>query len=439
MSEPSVNLIQDFAQHPEKWATANKEHVANKLGTTVEELEARVAKLVAERPTAASIGKIATEDMPENCLHGRLGEWAKTRMRMFPRSYAWPSLLTAASYRLAPIPGNQTFVNLYTALVGPTYSGKTEAIKHAVYAVGSPDEFQGFGSAEGMLETIGQRQGAPYQLLVDELQAMMNKAGIRSASYYKVLDILFSRSSYFVTVEKRKAITFHARLSLLGCVVEDKFSDCFTAESETGLYSRFLYGLCPSSYTYFYKGEPEDFGPRLLEPDTPFNGDGVAPTAPLAPGLKVPSINRDVFEACEHVAKTEKISTRILEIVTRCARICAAVDGESEVRASGLEPFFALARYQRNVQQKLLPIQGLNHEAIAGELIRNVCNAQRGEWLRMRDICKKTGAYRFSPSACHRAVHGLELSGDLETDFQVPPKGGKKVKVIRAPIEEPTE
>jgi hypothetical protein len=426
------NLIEQFARKPETWANANKEHVAKSLGTTVAEIETQIAKFAETLPKLSSIVTIKTDDMPRSCLHGRLGEWAEKRMKMFPLAYSWPALLTAASCRLAPIPGKQSFVNLYTALVGPTYSGKTEAFKHAIYALGVPDEFKGFGSAEGMIETVGNRGGESYLLSVDELQHLMNKASIRASSMFKVLDILFGRTDYFVTVEKRKPLHFNARLSIAGCVVEEKFSDCFTAESETGLYSRFLFGLCPSGYKYFYKGEPSDYGAPMIEPDIPF--DAGAGTKPRVSGLKVPRINPDVWEANEHLARKENINTRILEIATRCARICAAVDGEEEITAARLEPFYAFARYQRDVQKRLMTIQGLNHEAIAGELIMNKCKTQPGEWFRFRDVCHSTCAYRFGPSICHRAADYLEKSGDLEIEHQTPAKGGKKVKLIRVPL-----
>ena len=285
-------------------------------------------------------------------------------------------------------------------------------------------------------DTVGDRGGKSYLLSVDELQHLMNKASIRASSYFKVLDILFGRTDYFVTVEKRKPLHFNARLSIAGCVVEEKFSDCFTSESETGLYSRFMFGLCPSDYKYFYKGEPNEFGPPLLEPEIPFDKD--AGMKPIASGLKVPGINPDVWEANEEIAKKENMSTRILEIVTRCARICAAIDGQSEICAAGLKPFYALARYQVEVQKRLTTVQGLNHEALAGELMLNKCNTKPGEWFRMRDVCHKTGAYRFGPSTCHRAIDALEKTGDVDVDYQTPAKGGKKVKLIRVPVTEKT-
>jgi hypothetical protein len=443
---PTNTLFQDFAKHPEKWASLpltsvssepSKTFVARNLSLTVEEMEARITKAIAELPRIVSIGRVKVDDMPENILHGRLGDWVRSRMSDLPRAYAWPAILAAASCRLAPMPGNKSRTNLYVALVGPTYSGKTEAQKRASYLVGLPDDIvtlEGFGSAEGMLEKIGERGGSPYLWMVDELSHVMGKANIRGASFYKVLNIIFSHSKYNITVEKRKAISFNARLTLAGGIVEDKFGDCFTAESEAGLYSRFLFGQCPSGYKYFYHGEPEELGPPMLEPASqPFESGS---SAPVIDGLRVPSIDKEVYEANEALARSENIGTRVLELVTRCALICGAIDGEDVIRASRLEPFWNFARYQTELQKTLLPLQGLNHEALAGELILNACLTQRGVWLRSRDVCKKTKAYRFGSSTCDRAIAAMDRNGELDVDYQVPRNGGKKVRIIKAADED---
>src|SRR5208337_944176 len=75
-------------------------------------------------------------DMSDTVLDGKLGEFYTKHMReRFPVSYAWPALVTVAS-ALVPRRDEKQRLNLYTALVGPVHSGKTQAIDAAQQLLG---------------------------------------------------------------------------------------------------------------------------------------------------------------------------------------------------------------------------------------------------------------------------------------------------------------
>jgi hypothetical protein len=432
MSGPSDNLIQDFALHPDKWAAANKQHVANSFSTTVAELEARIAKYVAALPVFSTVTDMKQKDMPSEVLTGKLGAWCTKHLGDFPRALSWPAILTIGGLFVEPgaLPSN-----LYTALVSKPEAGKSEVDSRARRIFGMVGDLDPamatdtiFGSSEGMVDIIGDKGGRPYLWCPDELSGVMMKAQIQGSNFPSDLCTLWYRRKFGKTVKNRKAVNFHAWLSILAGITERRFSDCFGAETLDGLYSRFLFGLCPSDWSYDFK--PARFEPEIKLP-LAFDGkDGATPFK----FMKQPVVHEDVFDAKTAVCNDEKIPKRLGEIVIRCAMVVAAWDEKVELRASDMEPFWHLLRYENSVRLILQPSASKSYDGqISEKVLSYLANHNKdGEYLSYKEVMKNGRIYNINgPVAAKRVVDTLVATGELEDDFLPQAKNGKKKRGIR--------
>jgi hypothetical protein len=373
-------------------------------------------------------------DMPSSVLCGKLGEICRARLSDFPIAYSWLSILAAASALVKPHPVRRCNINV--CLVGPVHYGKTQAQERANFLFRLAD--QGLveevksGSAEGLLEKIGDRGGSPVLWFPDELSHVLEKAQIQNASFPSVLNSLFYKDSNALTVQRRKQVKFNARLSIAGGVVEENFGNSFGAATTAGLYDRFLFGLFPTgSFEYSYRPMqgPPLFNLSQVPRETLFDPQ----TMSLGPRVESPEIDSSVFDARDAIRKEEKIEPRLLELCIRTALICAAWDGKSELRASDLEPAWELARYQQRVRLVLQPNPGRNFDGIVAHKIMNYLKLHTdGEkWLGWREVYRATHVMDFGSSVAERSMNALVFAGEIERTTIRPPKGGKETVLIR--------
>jgi len=244
---------------------------------------------------------------------------------------------------------------------------------------------------------------------------------------------LFYKDRNNLTVQHRKQVPFNARVTIAGGVVEQNFGDSFGAATTAGLYSRFLFGLCPSNFRYLYR--PMEGTPVVEEnrvsATLPFGGD--QDTKLQLPRLEAPAIHPDVWAARDEIHHQEKIEPRLLELCIRTALICAAWDGKSELRAADLGPAWELARYQQRVRSVLQPNPGRNFEAMAAYKILTYLelHADGEKWLAWRDVYRATHILNFGPSVAERAMNGLVFAGDIDQSAVKSPRGGPEKIYIR--------
>jgi hypothetical protein len=341
-------------------------------------------------------------DLPEACLDGSLGEICRVAMSEFPRAYAYPALLAAASVRVIPNPIVQVRTNLYVALVGPIHSGNSCAIQAAQRGLGIPDELLETslaGSAEGLLAKIGVRLN-PVLLSPDELSHLLTKAQIQNASLPYVLPRLYYQDTVRSIAAGRKQIEFSARVSILGGVVEENFGDHFGAASMNGLYDRFIFGHDPSDYLYIYRELPA-FG---------------ALNEFLPPGARFMQtrIDNSVWEWVRALRKEEPgLNPRVIENALRVASICASIDGRL-LRAEDLGPTREFIRYQSRERIILQPNPGKNSEGVLAYRILSHLEKHRGEWLLQRVVMHKVHGSDFGPAVWNRVITALVYRGDIE-------------------------
>jgi hypothetical protein len=351
------------------------------------------ARKIADAPAASGL----LLDMSDKVLVGRLGDLCSRRMWRFPRAYAWPALVTVGS-GLVPNPTTKCGLNLYTALVGPYHSGKSQAIEWAqnLFPVEPPILMDLMaGSAEGLIRKCKDAAGSPRLFSPDELGHLLEKSKIQHASFAYILNRAFYSNKFEVLMGRGQTATFHASLSILGGIVEDKFDDLFGAATTAGLYDRFLFGCCPGGFEFEY---------------FPFDG---TPKEDLNP---IPvSIDESVWteKVAWRVADPE-LEPRVAEIAIRVAAVCASFDGRPRLKADDLGPARAFADYQQRIRRLLKPNAGENPEGKVALKILSELNRYNGKFVATRKLLRDINAYRFGPSVADRALSVLHANGEIE-------------------------
>lgn len=359
--------------------------------------------------TSITETEIGFKDMPESVLDGWLGEICRTRMADFPRAYAWPALLVAASVLVTRHERHRE--NLFVALVGPKGTGKSSAFDVAfkLLSIQQPPLMRlKAGSAEGLVQYIGDIGGAPRLFFTDELAHLLKKASIEGSTFSNVLNSTFYNDKEEFLIARGKRIEFNCRLSIAGGLIDEQFGELFGAETTNGFYDRFVFGQCPTGYSYNY--EPFEGPPAIQKSDIDEPDDMARPLNTAV------EINPDVWRETKRW-RSEFGLNREVENAIKAASICAAFDGRTELRVSDLGPALEFAQYQARMRKVLEPNPGKTPDAIVSKKIKAyLCqHAANGEWMNRRRVLHNTRAYDdWGPNVCDRALAGLEFNGDIE-------------------------
>ncbi|MGC2283673.1 MAG: hypothetical protein WA542_00350 [Candidatus Acidiferrum sp.] len=337
--------------------------------------------------------EIYLRDMPDTVLDGRLGEICQRRMHHFPISYSWPALLAVAS-TLITERQDKLKTNLYSALVGPVHSGKSQAIDFATNILGleRPQLMDTIaGSAEALIRETAGAAGNPRLFSPDELGHTLEKLQIEHSSFSYVLNSAFYKTNFRVLMGKKQTVQFDCCLSILGGLVEERFADLFNASATAGLYDRFLFGLCPGNFHFEYR---------------PY--EGLAEITNMVPV----TIHPFVWDAKLAWEKNDpKSSSRLFEISIRAATNCASLNGNKVLKVEHLKPHFELSKYQNRIRAILKPNPGENFE---GQLAHKFLTyLERNPMVTRRQLFRDTRAYDKGPSIAERALAVLISNGDI--------------------------
>lgn len=337
-------------------------------------------------------------DLPVDCLQGRLGDICTTRFKHFPRAYAWITLLTAAS-SVIDQPDNDPHVNLYGCVVGGVHTGKSQAIKSAIKALGieTPTLVKAYsGSAEAFARSMDRAMGNPRLWQCDELGFLLQKAHIEHSTIPQVLSTAFDDRQVTMNMGKQKTTELNCSLSIIGGMVEDSFSDFWGKQTTGGLYDRFIFGLCPSDFEFDY--EPMNGAVERVERRA---GD-------------VLLVDPEIWQWAKHFKREHKDKDvrRLVEIGIRSALICAYFDNSQLVDLKRLDPHIAFIEYQARMREFLKPNPGENFEAQLQHKFLAYLRLHPGfisKYLLFRD----THAYDKGLSVAERALDMLVANNDV--------------------------
>lgn len=348
-------------------------------------------------------------DLPIDCLQGRLGDICLNRFQNFPRAYSWITLLTAASSMIDQPPGDPR-VNLYGCVVGGVHTGKSQAIKSAVKALGieTPTLVKAYaGSAEAFARSMDKAAGNPRLWSIDELAFLLQKSHIEHSTIAPVLCNAFDDQQFTLNMGKRQSVNLNVSLSIIGGMVEGSFSDYWGRNTTMGLYDRFLFGLCPTDFAFDYE---------------PFNG--VPYRVERAAGADL-LVDPDIWDWRKQFIRSnkEREVDRLAEIAIRCALVCAYFDGAHYIDNKRMEPHINFIGYQARMRMFLKPNPGENFEAQLQHKFLDYLKAHPG-YVTRRKLFHDTRAYDKGLSIADRALDMLHANGDIQYD-----KAGKSFLV----------
>lgn len=374
-----------------------------------ESLEEFRAKVILTAPHKAQ----AIPDLPESALDGWLGKVCRERMAAWPRAFAWPALLAVAGALVDKCPVR---TNLYVGIIGNPGSGKTTAIQQAIWLLGVPPGIlleAKIGSGEGLSKRIGDVGDSARLWFPDELIHVMIKSSYRGATFPQTLQMSWQKNRNDAVVAEQREIPFSCRLTLIGGLVTDQFSDAFGDASVGGLYDRFIFAECPSGFVLDWKpdkGQPVREMPIASDFDQPAAFDQIS----------LEYIDDDVWVEKSRWIKELGINERVVENTIRVAAICAAFDNRGTLRAADLGPHLEFARYQEKMRAAHKANPGRTD---SGKLWHDTeayidIHSPNGEWIEERVMLKAIHAWDYGLGIAEQNLVLAERAGLIERKKQ---------------------
>jgi hypothetical protein len=350
--------------------------------------------------------------MPRESMYGYLGERAKTLQ--MPLSWAYPSLLTifcATGINLTATQYATARPTLYTALIGQVSDGKSKCVERARDTLALPAgciKYTTLGSDKGLSKVFGgsDKKDEPvelkaYVLIQDELRALMSKAAIQNSALPATLCTLWNQDEAG-SADKSGDHTVNVRLSILGSLkISDttEFSNVFGAETQGGLYDRFLFAPGPTAPWVIdmrWRPEPEyQFRPSC--------------------GVVVPDWCWTELNKWKGVAPTRR---RLGELAMRVAIISASANQDHQVTRAGLQAAFCMMEWQERVREVYRPGSPENPDAQCTSAILDAIKAAGNDedglpkWVKQSVLARQNNWYRkFGGPMINRVFASLRATG----------------------------
>lgn len=377
-------------------------------------LSAKIAQLAASVPElaphlapapAAKTESNKIWDMPTDCMYGWLGE--KTLEMDVPIGYGYPAMLAMGAVRTLMFPENVR-PTLYVALIGDIHTGKSQAIKRAQKAFHWTNTALPIiinkvpGSDRGlakMLEDEDNLNATNHLLVQDELRQTLSKMNISNSGLAAVLCTLWDDDKAG-SADKKGADNIFVRLSILGALKAnspEEFTATWGAETNAGLYDRFIYGLAPKwKYTV-----------PAITPE-----DRVAQTV-VVPALAYDMAHawRDMFEDVDR--------KRMAEIALRIAVITAGMNEERTITRECMQAALNFMTWQEGIRNFYKPSHAeQDKESRCTEAIKNALqNYVDGEgnpkWVTWRRLYNNRNWCKFGAPTVNRIKKAMIDAGDI--------------------------
>jgi hypothetical protein len=411
-----------FKDIPAKKPKTDAEHIAA--------AEATIAKWdVQGTATAAAPAKIKLVaevwDMPESCMYGWLGDFAKQMNCPFSLSY--PAMLAIYAGQ-GMVKNNNVQGKIYACLIGPKGSGKSRTIDRGLlklhYDLDWMIKRRYPGSEYGLMLTLGgkkpkeetvieQMTTQPFLLVQDELRSTFGKIGIENSALPFMINDLFSHDEY-ETSNQKGVMRCRPKLSIIGGLTAEnpeEFAEVFGKATTTGLYDRFIYGVAPPTWDWDDTWE-----------------DKVMPETRRAKSVGVPQAIFDMKKAW--LRSKEGRHTRLGELALRIALVTASANGDMMITEECMECALQFMEWQERVRAAYRPSDqddkdGKCQEAIVRTLERF---ADQDGWVKWRKAKTDGNLYRHTAVRLGRVFNGMIDQGMVEEERDTDDEGNKTKK-----------
>jgi hypothetical protein len=382
-----------------------------------------------KRVVAPALGK-----MPESCVYGWLGEFAKTLDA--PLDAAYPVVLAiAAGYGVPAYKRLRS--NLYVNIIGEKGSGKTRVIDRALESWTPPSDMQLIrkypGSEVGLIQLLGGKKAkdmeaedrlpSPYLLVQDEMRITFNKMDIKGSSLPNMLNELFYHSN-FGTAAKQGHWECCASLSVIGgltCNSPNEFAEIYGAATAQGTFDRTLFGIMPNDWEFDEMWEPQtgkyttvqEFDSNMqplpaIELDVTIQRRARACTVP-----------KEIYEAVgEWRRKDFENRRRMGELVLRVALVTASLNHDEQITPECLQCALEFIEWQERIRSKYNPAETDDLDGLAERAIIRALE-ECADWVDWRSLCKKRNLYRAAKSSVrlNRVKRAMIFENIIEEEY----------------------
>jgi len=342
--------------------------------------------------------------------------------------------------------GLGTEPRLYAILLAPSGAGKSEAINKAAAdfmwaELGrAPDRSKaeqggisivhGVGSGEALGEALEDDDKRSVLFQPDEFAHVANKMKIEGSSLTSILNTLFEKATWDNRVKGKKRYQVEgASLSFLTACVADVFPTLFDPRggADQGIVNRFWIvagppGLEPKPSPQVGRLELDQIRQRLFQLLKPFQTMTMhqqvrVRMTPEATALYEAWYRNEYFPYRAQDAAMLRLGTYVLRFTMLLA--LAAHDGPVVLEAglaAGPEAVgaaLAMARWQRDVRRRYVPILAENQAAKVGLTILRVYQEAGEQGFTRRDAQRVTSATRLGVESWNRAFDALVQNGNL--------------------------
>jgi hypothetical protein len=361
----------------------------------------------AKRPAKKRLGR-----MPESCMYGWCGEFARTLDS--PLDTAYPAVLAIAAGYGVPNAGRLRS-NLFVNVIGKKGTGKTRVIERGLEAWQPPAQTQVVrrypGSEVGLIQLLGGKKAKdmeeqdfvpkPYLLAQDEMRITFGKMNIQGSALPNAFNELLYRDD-FGTASKQGHWTCVARMSVVGgltCNGPDEFAEIYGESTAQGTHDRTLFAPFPDDWEFDDLWEPS------------------ADEFRRAGHVEVP---REIYETVKAWRKENPESRRRLgELALRVALVTASLNHDKEITPECLRCALEFAEWQEQVREQYKPSETDDLDGRAEQAIIRALSEHEG-WVDWRDLCTGKNLYRAAKSATrlNRVKKSLVWENIIEEEFE---------------------
>jgi hypothetical protein len=359
-------------------------------------------------------------------------------IRETPEAFLWLSFVTYLGNAISPyvrLDCASSEPRFYSVVIGK--SGRTRksagnnVARDLFKRAGAKDQriIEGFGSAEGMLVSLGDCDSPkPVILFLDEMNILASKTDISGSVGIAALHKLFEDHDYDHPLAQGNYTVRNAYLSLIGASTLEDFTKTWSAKhKDTGFFSRLLVVAADTDKRIH----------RPLDPDAnEFDGlvhsvkglvSSVINASPTV--LKMDQEADELWKTFYNAFGDGPEWNRIDTYGFRLMVIQAVLRSEETVNKENVQQVIDFLEYEVAVREAVSPVIAENPVAQMEELIRR--HLPEGKTLKKRDLQRKTNYQRLGIQIFDRAI--ANMIGNKEI---TPKTEGKSVFYTRANFEE---
>jgi hypothetical protein len=379
---------------------------------------------------------------PEDCMYGRMGEWARSLGT--PLGHAYPAMLGAYSF----VPDLDSMcgcrLGVYVCIVAPVGGGKNTSLVRAIQVLGLRKgldwKVTTASSDRGLMDAIGSKTEGrgkdkktvpgPRKLLLrtNEMGATLKKAAIDGSVLSDMLCEVWDTGEWECR-DKSGSSECDCRMSWVGGVPVDtdkpeQFAEAFGKFASRGLMSRMILGYHAGER---FRHDGKEWTPTPNASETVLTGDDLyASLDKYFMWAAVRTVSPEAQRMYDAWGCPQDVDGRLRYNLMKVALLTASANHEGTVSPDCMAKAILFMDWQARLREVFKPSDAIGTpEAVLGEIIMRKFRSmpksgQRGslrsasgeiKWRRVAHDMKWAG---YGAGVLDRAIKSLVVIGELE-------------------------